>query len=84
MAGQGKAVKVKMLFFGPLAERLGEREIDVALEHGTTGNRWIARFDLSEFLDSGLRGVSGGLNGAPLDTPLRDQASVSIIPPVSG
>jgi RNA polymerase-binding transcription factor DksA len=31
MVGQGKAVKVKMLFFGPLAERLGEREIEVAL-----------------------------------------------------
>ena len=34
MAEQGKAVKVKMLLFGPLAESMGQREIEVALEMG--------------------------------------------------
>jgi molybdopterin converting factor small subunit len=49
-----KAVKVRMLFFGPLAERLGEREIEVALKFGTTVEQLIDRFELSEYLDSGL------------------------------
>ena len=55
MAGSGRAVKVRMLFFGPMAERLGEREIEVALELGTTTEQLIDRFELSKFLDSGLR-----------------------------
>ena len=55
MAGSGRAVKVRMLFFGPMAERLGEREIEVALELGTTPEQLIDRFALSKFLDSGLR-----------------------------
>ena len=51
MAGTGRAVKVRMLFFGPLAERLGEREIEVALDLGTTAEQLIDRFELSEYLD---------------------------------
>ena len=50
MADSGRAVKVRMLFFGPLAERLGEREIEVALEFGTTTEQLIDRFELSKFL----------------------------------
>ncbi len=84
MVGQGKAVKVKMLFFGPLAERLGEREIEVALEQGTTGTQLIERFELSDFLDSGLRVAIDGQIGASLDTPLRDSCEVAFLPPVSG
>ena len=47
MTDSGRAVKVRMLFFGPLAERLGEREIEVALELGTTTEQLIDRFELS-------------------------------------
>ena len=84
MADTGKAVKVRMLFFGPLAERLGEREIEVALKFGTTVGQLIDRFKLSEYLDSGLRVAIDGQIGASLDTPLADSSEVAFLPPVSG
>tara|TARA_B100001179_G_scaffold91963_1_gene65180 strand:+ start:403 stop:660 length:258 start_codon:yes stop_codon:yes gene_type:complete len=84
MAGTGRAVKVRMLFFGPLAERLGEREIEVALEQGATAEQLIDRFELSEYLDSGLRVAIDGQIGAPLDAPLADSSEVAFLPPVSG
>ena len=84
MAGTGRAVKVRMLFFGPLAERLGEREIEVALEQGATAEQLIDRFELSEYLDSGLRVAIDGQIGAPLDAPLADSSDLAFLPPVSG
>ena len=84
MTGSDRAVKVRMLFFGPLAERLGEREIDVALEQGTTAEQLIDRFELSEYLNSGLRVAIDGQIGAPLDAPLADSSEVTFLPPVSG
>ncbi len=84
MAGTDRAVKVRMLFFGPLAERLGEREIEVALEQGTTAEQLIDRFEISEYFDSGLRVAIDGQIGAPLDTPLADSSEVAFLPPVSG
>ena len=65
MAGTGRAVKVRMLFFGPLAERLGEREIEVVLDLGTTAEQLIDRFELSEYLDSGLRVAITGISELP-------------------
>ena len=73
-----------MLFFGPLAERLGEREIEVALKFGTTFEQLIDRFELSEYLDSGLRVAIDGQIAASLDTPLADSSEVAFLPPVSG
>ena len=84
MAEQGKAVKVKMLLFGPLAESMGQREIEVALEMGTTAHQLIERFDLTGHLNSGLRVAIDGQIGAPLDTPLADSSEVALLPPVSG
>ena len=84
MADTGKAVKVRMLFFGPLAERLGEREIEVARKFGTTTEQLIDRFELSEYLDSGLRVAIDGQIGASLDAPLADSSEVAFLPPVSG
>lgn len=84
MAEQGKAVKVKMLLFGPLAESMGQREIEVALEMGTTAQQLIERFDLTVHLNSGLRVAIDGQIGAPLDTPLADSSEVALLPPVSG
>ncbi|HIG38441.1 MAG TPA: MoaD/ThiS family protein [Candidatus Poseidoniales archaeon] len=84
MADTGKAVKVRMLFFGPLAERIGEREIEVALKFGTTAEQLINRFELSEYLDSGLRVAIDGQIGASLDAPLADSSEVAFLPPVSG
>ncbi len=67
-----------------MSERPGEREIEVALEHGTTGNQMIERFELSDFRGSGLRVAIDGQIGAPLDTPLRDSSEIAFLPPVSG
>ncbi|MEE3315798.1 MAG: MoaD/ThiS family protein [Candidatus Thermoplasmatota archaeon] len=84
MVGPGKAVKVRMLLFGPLAESMGQREIDVALELGTTALQLIERFDLAGHLNSGLRVAIDGQIGASLDTPLADSSEVALLPPVSG
>ncbi|MEC7706608.1 MAG: MoaD/ThiS family protein [Candidatus Thermoplasmatota archaeon] len=84
MVDSGKAVKVRMLFFGPLAESMGQREVEVALELGTTAEQLIERFDLSKHLESGLRVAIDGQIGASLDTVLADTSEVALLPPVSG
>ena len=84
MVGPGKAVKLRLLLFGPLAESMGQREIDVGLELGTTAIQLIERFDLAGHLNSGLRVAIDGQIGASLDTPLADSSEVALLPPVSG
>ena len=78
------AIKVKMLFFGPLAESMGEREIEVAALHGSTAMDLIDRFRLTPMLDSGLRVAIDGVIGADLDTKLSDASEIAFLPPVSG
>lgn len=78
------ALKVKMLFFGPLAERMGEREIEVAVLAGSSARDLIDRFRLTPLLDSGLRVSVDGVIGADLDTDLADAAEIAFLPPVSG
>jgi len=84
MVGPGKAVKVRMLLFGPLAESMGQREINVALELGTTALQLLERFDLTGHLNAGLRVAIDGQIGASLDTPLADSSELALLPPVSG
>ena len=48
------AIKVKLLFFGPLAEKLNQRSVDVSLLYGTTINQIIDRFDLKSMISDGL------------------------------
>ena len=78
------AIKVKMLFFGPLAESMGEREIEVVALHGSTAMDLIDRFRLTTMLDSGLRVAIDGVVGADLDTKLSDASEIAFLPPVSG
>lgn len=80
----GRAIKVRMLLFGPLAETVGAREIDVALDEGTTALQLIERFQLSAMLDSGLRVAIDGTVISNLDTLLHDAAEIALLPPVSG
>ena len=47
------AIKVKMLFFGPLADSMSQREIEVALLQGSTARDLIDRFRLTPMLESG-------------------------------
>ena len=78
------AIKVKMLFFGPLAERMGEREIEVALLQGSSARDLMDRFRLTPLLDSGLRVAVNDEIGPDMDAPLADASEVAFLPPVSG
>ena len=78
------AIKVKMLFFGPLAESMGQREIEVALVQGSSARDLIDRFRLTPMLDSGLRVAIDGAVGADLDEILSDASEIAFLPPVSG
>ena len=78
------AIKVKMLFFGPLAESMRQREIEVALLQGSSARDLIDRFRLTPMLDSGLRVAIDGVVGADLDESLSDASEIAFLPPVSG
>ena len=80
----GRAIKVRMLLFGPLAETVGAREIEVDLDEDTTALQLIERFQLSAMLDSGLRVAIDGTVISNLNTMLHDAAEVALLPPVSG
>ena len=78
------AIKVKMLFFGPLAESMGQREIEVALIQGSSARDLIDRFRLTPMLESGLIVAINGAIGADLDASLSDASEIAFLPPVSG
>tara|TARA_Y100001970_G_scaffold104228_1_gene130618 strand:- start:14967 stop:15227 length:261 start_codon:yes stop_codon:yes gene_type:complete len=78
------AIKVKLIFFGPLAEHIGEREIEVIVSHGSTVLDLIDRFGLLGFIDSGLRIAIDGEIGAGLEEVLQDNSELALLPPVSG
>lgn len=78
------AIKVKMLFFGSLAESMGQREIEVALLQGSSARDLIDRFRLTTMLESGLRVAINGVIGADLDESLSDASEIAFLPPVSG
>ncbi len=87
MGDQGesnRAIKVKMLMFGPLAEKIGTREIDVSLIEGTSLNDLAMQFELVEMLSSGLRVAVDGHLETDLSRLLHDAAEVAFLPPVSG
>ena len=73
-----------MLFFGPLAESMGQREIEVALLQGSTARDLIDRFRLTPMLESGLRVAINGVIGVDLDASLSDASEIAFLPPVSG
>ena len=71
-------------FFGPLAESMGQREIEVALLQGSSARDLIDRFRLTTMLESGLRVAINGVIGADLDESLSDASEIAFLPPVSG
>ena len=74
----------KCYFFGPLAESMGQREIEVALLQGSSTRDLIDRFRLTTMLESGLRVAINGVIGADLDASLSDASEIAFLPPVSG
>ena len=79
-----RAIKVKMLMFGPLAEKMGTRKIEVSLLDGTSLNDLAMQFELVEMLSSGLRVAVDGHLEPDLSRLLHDAAEVAFLPPVSG
>ena len=79
-----RAIKVKMLMFGPLAEKMGTREIEVSLIEGTSLKELAERFELMEMLLSGLRVAIDGNIESNVSILLHDTAEVAFLPPVSG
>ena len=80
----GRAIKVNMLLFGPLAEKIGSKKIEVALETGSSAIDLAQRFELSEMVDNGLRVAVDGKIVTNPESPLHDSAEVAFLPPVSG
>ena len=80
----GPAIKVSMLFFGPLAERIGQKRITVSVDAGTSASQLAERFELSDLLDTGLRVAIDGEIDADMHKPLSDSSEVAFLPPVSG
>ena len=80
----GRAIKVTMLMFGPLAEKIGTREIEVNMPYGTTLFQLAERFELERMLDSGMRVAIDGTVEPDTSRKLHDLAEVAFLPPVSG
>ena len=80
----GRAIKVTMLMFGPLAEKMGTREIEVNMPDGTTLFQLAERFELDGMLDSGMRVAIDGIVDSNTSRELHDSAEVAFLPPVSG
>ena len=78
-----RAIIVKS-FFGPLEESLGERQVEIPLEFGTTIAQLIERLGLDDFVSGGLRVAIDGNLVNEFDSPIKDSSELAFLPPVSG
>ena len=79
-----KAVKIKLLFFGSLAESMGQREIEVVLTKGTVISQLLDRFQLSDIVNNGVKVAINGEIIQNHDEILVDSSEVAFLPPFSG
>lgn len=79
-----QAIKVKLLLFGSIAEIFGRKNLEVAVEYGTTINQLISRFQLSDQIISGIKIAVDGQIIEDLETQLNDLSEVAFMPPFSG
>ena len=80
----GSAIIVRVLFFGPLAESIGEREVEIALSKDTKLIDLILRLNLEDLVSKGLRVALDGNIYSDFEIPLKDHSEVAFLPPVSG
>ena len=80
----GSAIIVTVLFFGPLAESIGEREVEIALSKDTKLIDLISRLNLEDLVSKGLRVALDGNIYSDFEIPLKDHSEVAFLPPVSG
>ena len=79
-----QAIKVKIILFGSLAELFRRKNIDIAVEFGTTVNQLISRFQLSNEIVSGINIAIDGQIIDDLETQLIDMSEIALMPPFSG
>ena len=79
-----KAVKIKLLFFGSLAESMGQREIEVVLTKGTVISQLLDRFQLSDIVNNGVKVAINGEIIQNHDEIIADSSEVAFLPPFSG
>ena len=79
-----KAVKIKLLFFGSLAESMGQREIEVVLTKGTVISQLLDRFQLSDIVNNGVKVAINGEIIQNHDEIIVDSSEVAFLPPFSG
>jgi len=79
-----RAIIVRVLFFGPLAESLGEREVEIPVEIGTTIAQLIERLGLEDLVSGGLRVAIDGNLVNEFDSAIKDSSELAFLPPVSG
>lgn len=79
-----KVVKIKLLFFGSLAESMGQREIEVVLSKGTIISQLLERFQLSEIVNNGVKVAINGEIIQNHDEIIADSSEVAFLPPFSG
>ena len=80
----GNAIIVRVLFFGPLAESIGEREVEIALSKDTKLIDLISRLNLEDLVSKGLRVALDGNIYSDFEISLKDHSEVAFLPPVSG
>jgi len=78
------AIKAMMILFGPLAETLGTRKIEVALNAGTSVVELADRFGIVELPERGINVAIDGIITTDLDTEIKDGSEIAFLPPVSG
>ena len=80
----GSAIIVRVLFFGPLAESIGEREVEIALSKDAKLIDLISRLNLVDLVSKGLRVALDGSIYSDFEISLKDRSEVAFLPPVSG
>ena len=79
-----RAIMVRVLFFGPLAESLGEREVEIAVEFGSSIIELVERLGLQDLVSRGLRVAINSNVVSDLDSVIEDSSEIAFLPPVSG
>ena len=83
MAPDDTHLKLVVMAFGPLAERLGGRRHELTLPFGSTIRDLVTNLEMTEWIAFGL---SVAMNGERCDVDARveDGAEIALLPPVSG
>ena len=83
MAPDDTTVKMVVVAFGPLAERLGGRRHELTVASNSTIRDLVVSLGLTEWIAFGLSVAMNG-NRCSMDTVVEDGAEIALLPPVSG